>query len=73
MRAHEGGRLVATGSQLGTLSLLHVPMRLVAPLDRHEKSAFTAVSDWAICEKTIFYFIFDDPGQYEIENYSDLG
>ncbi|XP_042235047.1 dynein axonemal intermediate chain 2-like [Homarus americanus] len=40
---HEGGRLLASGSQLGTVSLLHVPPRLVQPSDRHEKAAFTAI------------------------------
>ncbi|ROT75479.1 putative dynein intermediate chain 2, axonemal-like isoform X1, partial [Penaeus vannamei] len=41
---HEGGRLLVAGSQLGTLSLLHLPSRLVMPSDKHEKAAFTAVS-----------------------------
>ncbi|CAL4127875.1 unnamed protein product, partial [Meganyctiphanes norvegica] len=41
--AHEGGRLLAVGSQLGTLSLLNVPARLLTPSDKHEKAAFTAV------------------------------
>ncbi|XP_071535895.1 dynein axonemal intermediate chain 2-like [Panulirus ornatus] len=40
---HEGGRLLAAGSQLGTISLLHVPPRLVQPSDKHEKAAFTAI------------------------------
>ncbi|XP_050721118.1 dynein axonemal intermediate chain 2-like [Eriocheir sinensis] len=40
---HEGGRLLGAGSQLGTLSLLHVPPRLVQPSDKHEKLAFTAI------------------------------
>ncbi|XP_076046476.1 dynein intermediate chain 3, ciliary-like [Oratosquilla oratoria] len=40
---HEGGQLLATGSQLGTVSLLQLPWRLVAPSDRHEKAGFTAL------------------------------
>lgn len=40
---HEGGRLLAAGSQLGTVPLLHVPPRLVQPSDKHEKAAFTAI------------------------------
>ncbi|XP_037801977.1 dynein intermediate chain 3, ciliary-like [Penaeus monodon] len=36
--AHDGGRLLVVGSQLGTLSLLHVPSRLVTPSDKHEKA-----------------------------------
>lgn len=43
---HIGGRLLGVGSQKGTLSLLHLPPRLIHPSDRHEKSAFTAVSIW---------------------------
>ncbi|ROT75477.1 putative dynein intermediate chain 2, axonemal [Penaeus vannamei] len=41
--AHDGGRLLVVGSQLGTLSLLHVPSRLVTPSDKHEKAAFTSL------------------------------
>ncbi|XP_042887231.1 dynein axonemal intermediate chain 2-like [Penaeus japonicus] len=40
---HDGGRLLVVGSQLGTLSLLHVPSRLVLPSDKHEKAAFTSL------------------------------
>ncbi|XP_042881587.1 dynein axonemal intermediate chain 2-like, partial [Penaeus japonicus] len=40
---HDGGRLLVAGSQLGTLSLLHLPSRLVMPSDKHEKAAFTAI------------------------------
>ncbi|XP_064099028.1 dynein intermediate chain 3, ciliary-like [Macrobrachium nipponense] len=40
---HDGGRLLATGSQLGTISLLHVPIRLLMPSDKHEKVAFSSL------------------------------
>ena len=44
---------MATGSQLGTLSIVQLPNRLVTPVNKHEKQALSSVSYWYILQNEI--------------------